>query len=88
MRDVRNTAARLPNAGWHFSWLGNASDWDTKQAMFCHTWAGELVVKDGETNYQQGVHTDGTKLLPVTVDDTWPAWMLVPGNVPADWYRP
>ena len=37
--------------------------------------------------YQTGLHVDGTKLLPVDVDETWPKWIRE-GNAPASWYRP
>lgn len=88
MRDVRNTVRRLPNAGWHFSWLGNREAWTAKSRSFCHQWAGLDVDTKGESNYRDGVHTDGTKMVPVTVDRTWPKWIQDRSNVPDNWYRP
>ena len=34
MRDMRNIVPKVPNAGWHFSWVG--VDPIAKVDMFCH----------------------------------------------------
>jgi hypothetical protein len=34
-----------------------------------------------------GLHVDGTKMLPVDVDATWPRWVYE-RRCPANWFRP
>lgn len=88
MRDKRNFAMRLPNAGWHFSWLGGPEAWLAKVGSFCHPEVEGRILADGERYWRDGVHVDQVRMEPVDVDESWPKWMLVPGNVPDSWYRP
>lgn len=88
MRDTRNTADRLPNAGWHMSWLGGKEAALRKVGSFCHPEVRDRIVANYEQYYREGVHVDGIKMRPVDVDKTWPRWMLEPGNVPDVWLRP
>lgn len=88
MRDARCwMLPELPDAGWHFAWLGGRRAADEKMDAFCHheiegAWRGRL----GEC-YETGLHVDGAKLLPVDVDESWPRWIRE-GNAPESWYRP
>ncbi len=90
MRDARNMTrpANIPNAGWHFSWLGGKSiHWETKKRMFCHS--EQMREWTPEYNFANGVHpTDRVKMRPVEVDSTYPKWMQDPKNIPASWRRP
>jgi hypothetical protein len=87
LRDARFTAAPLPDAGWHFSWVGDPGARVRKINSFCHpeirgTWEPHL-----EDCWASGLHVDGTPLRAVTVDHTWPRW-VVEGRAPDSWYRP
>lgn len=88
MRDARLTAPIvLPEAGWHCSWLGGEEVADRKMRSFCHPeiepqWTGKLG-----NCWRTGMHVDGTQQSPVTVDESWPRW-IVEGNAPESWYRP
>jgi beta-1,4-mannosyl-glycoprotein beta-1,4-N-acetylglucosaminyltransferase len=92
MRDARNMTrpTTIPNAGWHFSWLGGNWDaWNTKHDMFCHNGQVRDFHKNAEMYYREGVHpTDNVKMIPVDVDESWPVWMQNPENVPDGWRRP
>jgi beta-1,4-mannosyl-glycoprotein beta-1,4-N-acetylglucosaminyltransferase len=89
MRDVRNSAPQVPNAGWHFSWLGGTREtWMQKVGSFCHPEVEERIVKHADSYFADGLHVDGQRMVPVTVDRTWPKWMQDPTNVPTSWYRP
>lgn len=90
MRDRRNFAPqKLPNAGWHFSWLGGPEAWDYKVNTFCHPEVVDRIQgSNGERRWREGIHVDHIKMKPVDVDKTWPKWMLEPGHVPQSWYRP
>jgi hypothetical protein len=88
MRDKRNFAQKLPNAGWHFSWLGGKEAWDYKVNTFCHPEVRDRIVANGDRFWREGIHVDFIKMNPVDVDKTWPKWMLEPGNVPESWMRP
>jgi beta-1,4-mannosyl-glycoprotein beta-1,4-N-acetylglucosaminyltransferase len=92
--EMRNSRRRnrvaLPNAGWHLSWMGGAEANVTKVEAFCHPEIGPAVkqsIANGHTLLRDGKHTDGTPLVPVDVDGSWPRW-VVQGNAPASWYRP
>lgn len=89
MRDCRNFALPLPNAGWHFSWLGGTEESVlAKVRSFCHPEVEGRIIGDPGRFMRDGIHVDGVKLQPVEVDRSWPLWMRTPGNVPAEWFRP
>lgn len=92
MRDARNMlrGSSIPNAGWHFSWLGgNWESWNLKHKMFCHSGQVRDFDKNAEHYYRDGVHpTDEIKMAPVEVDSSYPIWMQDPANVPDGWRRP
>ena len=89
MRDARcHYLPELPDAGWHLSWLGGQAAATAKYDAFCHAtdldakWRGRL----GEC-YDTGLHVDGTRLVGVDVDDTWPRW-IKEHRCPVSWFRP
>lgn len=92
--EMRNSRRRNPtqllNAGWHFSWLGGADANRTKVHSFCHPEVIDNVeasIADGHRFYREGIHTDGKKMDPVDVDDTWPAFIRE-RRCPESWFRP
>lgn len=92
MRNLRNLAGLtvLPDAGWHFSWLGGPDRAIDKMAAFCHPEVEELIIGGlANDNYwwREGFHVDGVRMRPVDVDATWPDW-IVEGNAPMNWFRP
>lgn len=93
MRQSRMTAPhdtkhRIPDAGWHLSWVSDSIESkEAKIDSFCHpeiapTWRGRLA-----DCYETGLHVDGVPLQPVDVDESWPRW-IVEGHAPAAWFRP
>lgn len=89
MRDKRNTdVTQIPNAGWHFSWLGQQEAARAKVSRFCHPEVAEKINWNPQRFYERGVHVDDIQMRPVDVDWTWPKWMQDKSNVPASWYRP
>lgn len=92
MRDMRNQAGLvcIPDAGWHFSWLGGPDRAVRKVDSFCHPEV-EAQIRGAIANdnfyWREGFHVDGEKMRPVDVNDEWPRW-IVAGNAPANWYRP
>jgi hypothetical protein len=89
MRDARNFAPHLPNAGWHLGWLGGQDAQLRKLNAFCHPEIAPKTLKGigANTFLADGFHFDGAKLIPVDVDDTWPRW-IVEGRCPPTWFRP
>lgn len=89
MRDVRNSAPRIQNAGWHFSWLGGTREaWMQKVRSFCHPEVEERLVKNADLYFSRGVHVDDVKMNPVEIDKAWPKWMQNLDNIPPAWLRP
>lgn len=90
MRDMRNRAPqKLPNAGWHFSWLGGPEAWDYKVSTFCHPEVVDRIQgENGERRWREGIHVDHHKMQPCEVDSSYPKWMQDPANVPDSWRRP
>ena len=94
--DLRNTRRQnparqcIPDAGWHFSWLGGADANLVKVNSFCHPETIRDVteaVSKGHVYLTEGIHTDGVKLEPVDVDSSWPAY-IAERRCPASWFRP
>lgn len=94
MRESRiRNVKQIPNAGWHFSWLGRAEAARLKVASFCHPDVEKDISSDYERFWREGIHWglgsgDFRRLIPVDVDKSWPQWMQDPANVPASWLRP
>lgn len=91
MRDIRNVCPiKLPNAGWHFSWLGGADAARKKLGAFCHPEVKDRIdagLQGGNKFMENGIHVDGTVMQPCEVDESYPKWIR-DGNAPAAWLRP
>lgn len=90
MRDSRNMAPRIMDAGWHFSWLGGPDRAMHKVESFCHPEVRDRIVGAIDNDnwfWREGYHVDGQKMQPVEIDDTFPRWIR-DGHAPASWYRP
>lgn len=91
MRDTRNiTPTRLPNAGWHLSWLGGKEANLEKLGSFCHPEVSDRIHDGLQGNNRflhHGVHVDGKVMAPVDVDKTWPKW-VAERRCPENWFRP
>jgi Glycosyltransferase family 17 len=91
VRDNRGSFPVIPDGGWHFSWLGGPERQRAKlESSTCHT---ELLdhpeaelIRSG-ARYTQGADGGGIPVVPVDVDETWPAWIRE-RKCPANWYRP
>jgi hypothetical protein len=89
MRGARNTAPKLPAAGWHLSWLGGAERALHKVGAFCHPEVEDRIragLKD-DGFMRDGWHVDGQRLVPVDVDRTWPRYVYE-RRCPESWWRP
>lgn len=89
MRDCRNFAPPIPNAGRHFSWLGGKEAFLKKLGSFCHPEIAERTHQGLQDDLflREGIHVDGCKLSPVEVDDTWPRY-IAERRCPDSWFRP
>ena len=74
--------------GRHFTWLGDTTATNKKLRSFSHAdLVGVISAYGLERYYSEGFHVDGTKLLPVDVDETWPEW-IYKRECPEAWFRP
>ena len=87
MRDARLWApVRVPDAGWHFTWVGGPEYWPSKLGSFCHPEIGPTVERQGLGWYfENGVHVDGFPCQQVDHDD-YPKWIRE-GHAPDSWWR-
>lgn len=94
--DMRNTRRQnperqcIPDAGWHFSWLGGDEANLTKLHAFCHPETIPTIseaIEKGSVHRTHGIHSDGTKMDPVEVDASWPKY-IYERRCPASWWRP
>jgi beta-1,4-mannosyl-glycoprotein beta-1,4-N-acetylglucosaminyltransferase len=87
MRDARLRApVVLPDAGWHFSWMGGADLNASKMKSFAHPEIRPQWENRTLECWRDGIHVDGTKLLPIDIDDTFPQWIHT--SAPQSWFRP
>lgn len=88
MRDARNVAPPLQNAGWHLGWLGGPQAQLEKLNAFCHPEIADRTLSGIENNefLRDGWHVDGRKLIPVEVDRSWPRW-IYERRCPESWFR-
>lgn len=93
MRDTRNVAPSIPNAGWHLSWLpnGDLSSAETatkKVGSFCHPEVEDRIVAglESERFLRDGVHVDGLQMARCEVDATYPRWVRE-GRCPESWLQ-
>ena len=89
LRNTRNANNPIPDAGWHFSWLGGKEAALAKLGSFCHPEIAErtLVGLTEDLYLREGFHVDGRRMTPVEVDDTWPAF-IHERRCPSEWFRP
>jgi glycosyltransferase involved in cell wall biosynthesis len=91
IRDRRDQYPEIPDGGWHFSWQGGPEAAREKLlTMTCHTelltnGEGDLIA-DG-TRYRTSENGGGLPVVPVDVDQTWPAWIRE-HRCPVAWFRP
>ncbi len=92
MRNTRRqnpTRQCIPDAGWHFSWVGGDEANRVKLNAFCHPETipaiGEAIDR-GSLLRTQGIHSDGTVMEPVDVDASWPAFIFE-RRCPDSWWR-
>lgn len=89
--ELRSTLPRIHEGGWHFSKLGgvqaqmNHVIWGCHEADAVKEGAWEHIVT-GKA-YAEGWHQGQRKLIPVDVDDTWPAY-ITERRCPPEWFRP
>ena len=94
-RTRKNGWRQIPDAGWHFSWLGGPNAIKLKAAAYAHTELTDLIQRwaDEGRLYQSGHawSSDGSildiQMVAVEVDETYPRWMQE-GKFPPSWYRP
>jgi hypothetical protein len=88
MRDMRNYAPFLPNAGWHFSWVGGNDYGKRKLASFCHPEIADRTAAglEGDVFYREGWHVDGRKLAPI--DGHKLPKYIAERRCPDNWWRP
>ncbi len=86
MRNARNAAPCLPDAGWHLSWLGGADRAMQKVGSFCHPEVEERIVAGlaSDKFLQEGVHVDGVQMVRCEVDSTFPRYVFE-GRCPPSW---
>lgn len=94
MRNSRNTARSIPEAGWHLSWLPQGEETSEETALakvgsFCHPEVKDRIVAGiAEGRFlADGMHVDGARMIPVDVDDSWPRYIRE-GRCPKSWFRP
>ena len=89
LRDMRNNLPVIMDGGSHLSWMGGTKAHRAKLATHCHlemTDATKEALRSGEW-LREGRHSDGHKLEPVDVDETWPRWVYE-RECPPNWFRP
>ncbi len=91
VRDRRSGYEVIADAGHHFSWLGGTEKIREKlKYATCHTeiWETEEahLILDG-TRYRTDENGGGLPVVPVDIDDTYPAFIREK-RCPPEWYRP
>ena len=90
MRDARGRPDHvIEEGGSHLSWLGGPARQVEKMDAFAHTERSIQSQRDrverGE-NYRAGIFMDGTKLIPVDIDASWPKY-VTEHRCPDNWFR-
>jgi Glycosyltransferase family 17 len=89
LRDMRNSLPVIIDGGSHLSWMGGTPAHQAKLDTHCHLEMSketEAALRSGEW-LREGRHSDGHKLEPVDVDETWPRWVYE-RQCPKSWFRP
>jgi hypothetical protein len=91
MRDTRNIAPSIPNAGWHLSWMPKAGMSVEEAALakvgsYCHPEVTDRIVSGLATNrfLVDGVHVDGVKMTRCEIDASFPRYVRE-GRCPESW---
>ena len=95
LRNHRKSLLRIPNAGWHFSWLGGVDAIKEKASAFSHddltekicTWADEGQLYEAGRSWTDDMETFGldTQLLKADINDL-PRWIRE-RKCPGSWFR-
>ena len=78
-RQDHQNAHRIEDAGWHFSFFGNAEDFKLKLASYEHTENNtDQVTSTASEKIEQGLDPLGrtNKLVTVPLDDSYPEYVL------------
>ena len=78
-RQDHENAHKIQDAGWHFSFFGNAEDFKLKLASYEHTENNnEQVTSNAAEKIEQGLDPLGrpNKLVTVPLDDSYPEYVL------------
>ncbi len=88
VRDGRPSYGVIFGGGWHFSWLGGQEKQAQKADVSCHLELppAEFSILRSGSGYRDGYHV-GVQMLPVEVDETWPAYIRE-RRCPPSWFRP
>ncbi len=89
LRHLRNELPRIPDGGWHLSWMGTLEQQSRKISTTAHTEMTEETKQAIRTGrfVREGVHSDGVQLVRVDFDaEEWPAW--VQASRPESWLKP
>lgn len=86
MRDTRNVAKAITDAGWHLSWLGGPEVAIAKVGSYCHPEVTDRILKGlaDDSFLRQGIHVDGVRMMPCEVDDSFPKYVRE-GRCPMSW---
>lgn len=88
VRDGRPNYQVVNSSGWHFSWLGGPEKQHDKANVTCHLELSpeEFMILFSGQGYRDGHHV-GVDMVPVDVDETWPAF-IYERRCPDSWFRP
>lgn len=89
LRDLRNTAQKVANAGWHLTWLGDNEATQRKLKTHCHlemTPEEEYWPASGES-YRTGRTHGGIQQVPVDDLTDYPRYIRN-RQCPPSWFRP
>ena len=95
MRDMRNMAPFIPNAGWHLSWLPKNGMTSARSAYakvnaYCHPEVSDRINEGTREDHflRSGIHVDGqvmTRIDAPHTDRMYPKWVR-DGNAPDSWF--
>jgi hypothetical protein len=95
----RSTFPLVPDAGWHFTWLGGPDAIRRKAGQFCHLELRDMILAANEREelYEKGLTWHGSPsyppasptqvMVPAEVDESWPSYIR-DGLCPPEWFRP
>ncbi len=95
LRAKKNDWPRIPDGGWHLTWLGGVDAIKHKAASYAHDELTELIqgwADQGllyEAGYSWNDHATylDTQLEAVEIDDSYPQW-IQDRKCPESWFRP